>query len=112
RRIPNRGLAPTFLAPVVVLLIDLLAPAGWRLAEERLVDTLLGCAIVLLVGYAPWPSRWDSHPPRQFGATLWHICRFMEAALIPDPDPAARGRGWQLRRQAYRALGDLRGEYQ
>ena len=36
----------------------------------------------------------------------------MESALIPDPDPAARGRGWQLRRQAYRALGDLNGEYQ
>ena len=36
----------------------------------------------------------------------------MEAALIPDPDPAARGRGGQLRRTAYRALGDLHGEYQ
>jgi len=34
----------------------------------------------------------------------------MEAALIPDP--AARDRGWQLRRQGYRALGDLHGEYQ
>jgi uncharacterized membrane protein YccC len=97
---------------MVVLLVDLLAPAGWRLAEERLVDTLLGCAIVLLVGYAPWPSSWHSHLPRQFAATLRDICRFMEATLIPDPDPAARGRGWQLRRTAYRALGDLRGEYQ
>ena len=100
------------MTPVVVLLIDLLAPAGWRLAEERLVDTLLGCAIVLLVGYAPWPGSWHSHLPRQFAATLRDICRFMEAALIPDPDPAARGRGWQLRRTAYRALGDLHGEYQ
>jgi hypothetical protein len=33
-------------------------------------------------------------------------------ALITEPDPAARGRRWQLRRKAYRALGDLRGEYQ
>jgi uncharacterized membrane protein YccC len=113
-RLRNFGLVSTFQAPMVVLLIDLLAPAGWRLAEERLVDTLLGCAIVLLVGYAPWPGSWHSHLPRQFAATLRDICRFMEAALIldPDADPEARGRRWQLRRQAYRGLGDLRAEYQ
>ena len=111
-RLRNFGLGATFMTPVVVLLIDLLAPAGWRLPEERLVDTLLGCAIVLLVGYVPWPSSWHSHLPRQFAATLRDICRFVAAALIPDPDPAARGRGWQVRRKAYRALGDLHGEYQ
>jgi uncharacterized membrane protein YccC len=111
-RLRNFGLGATFMTPVVVLLIDLLAPAGWRLPEERLVDTLLGCAIVLLVGYASWPSSWHSHLPEQFAATLRDICPFMDAALIPDPDPAARGRGWQLRRRAYRALGDLHGEYQ
>jgi uncharacterized membrane protein YccC len=111
-RLRNFGLGATFMTPLVVLLIDLLAPAGWRLPAERLVDTLLGCAIVLLVGYAPWPSSWHSHLPRQFAATLRDICRFVGAALIPDPDPAARGRGWQLRRKAYRALGDLHEEYQ
>ena len=113
-RLRNFGLAATFMTPLIVLLLDLLAPAGWRLPEERLVDTLLGCAIVLLVGYATWPSSWHSHLPRQFAATLRDICRFMEATLIPDPDPdpAARGRGWQLRRTAYRAVGDLHGEYQ
>ena len=111
-RLRNFGLGATFMTPLIVLLIDLLAPASWRLPEERLVDTVLGCAIVLLVGYAWWPSSWRSHLPRQFAAALRDICRFMEAALIPDPDPAARGGGWQLRRKAYRALGDLHGEYQ
>jgi uncharacterized membrane protein YccC len=111
-RLRNFGLAATFMTPLIVLLLDLLAPAGWRLPEDRLVDTLLGCAIVLLVGYATWPSSWHSHLPRQFAATLRDICRFMEAALIPDPDPAAARRGWPLRRRAYRALGDLHGEYQ
>jgi uncharacterized membrane protein YccC len=100
------------MTPVVVLLIDLLAPAGWQLPEERLVDTLFGCAIVLLVGYATWPSSWHSHLPRQFAATLRGTCRFADAALIPGPEPAARGRGGQLRRRAYRALGDLHGECQ
>jgi uncharacterized membrane protein YccC len=107
-RLRNFGLGATFMTPVVVLLIDLLAPAGWRLAEERLVDTLLGCAIVLLAGYVPWPGSWHSHLPRQFAATLRDSCRFMAAALIPDP-PASES---QLRRTAYRALGDLHEEYQ
>jgi uncharacterized membrane protein YccC len=107
-RLRNFGLGATFMTPVVVLLIDLLAPAGWWLAEERLVDTLLGCAIVLLAGYVPWPGSWHSHLPRQFAATLRDSCRFMAAALIPDP-PASES---QLRRTAYRALGDLHEEYQ
>ena len=111
-RLRNFGLGATFMTPVILLLIDLLAPGGWRLAEERLVDTLLGCAIVLLVGYLPWPNSWHSHLPRQFAATLRDSGRFMTAALIPDPDPVAPSRGWQLRREAYRALGDLHGEYQ
>jgi uncharacterized membrane protein YccC len=63
-RLRNFGLAATFMTPMVVLLIDLLAPAGWRLPEDRLVDTLLGCAIVLLIGYATWPSSWHSRLPR------------------------------------------------
>ena len=78
----NFGLMATFLTPLVVVLIDLLTPTGWRLAGERLVDTLLGCAIVLLIGYAPWPMSWHSHLPRQFAATLRDICRYTEEALV------------------------------
>jgi uncharacterized membrane protein YccC len=111
-RLRNFGLGATFMTPLIVLLIDLLAHTSWRLPQQRVADTLLGCAIVLLFGYATWPSSWHSHLPRQFAATLRDTCRSMEAALIPDPDPAAPGRGWQLRRQAYRALGDLHGEYE
>jgi uncharacterized membrane protein YccC len=111
-RLRNFGLGATFITPVVVLLIDQLAPTNWRLAEDRLVDTLIGCAIVLLVGYALWPSSWHSHLPRQFAAALRAICPFTEAALIPDWDSAAGSGGRQLRRKAYRALGDLQAQYQ
>jgi uncharacterized membrane protein YccC len=110
-RLRNFGLGATFMTPLIVVLIDLLAPASWRLPEQRVVDTLLGCAIVLLVGYATWPSSWHLHLPRQFAATLRDICRSIEAALIPGPDPSAPGNRWRLRRKAYRALGDLHGEY-
>jgi len=57
----NYGLLATFLTPLVVLLVDLLKPVGWRLAGDRLIDTLIGCAIVLVVGFAPWPMSWYAH---------------------------------------------------
>ena len=106
----NYGLLATFLTPLVVVLIDLLTPAGWRLAEDRLIDTLLGCAIVLVVGYAPWPMSWYAHLPRQFAQTVLDVRRYMEEALTPTPaSPAARSR---MRRSTYRALSDLRTEFQ
>ncbi|MGB6583827.1 MAG: FUSC family protein, partial [Streptosporangiaceae bacterium] len=116
----NYGLLATFLTPLVVVLIDLLSPAGWRLAEDRLIDTLIGCAIVLLVGYAPWPMSWYAHLPRQFAQTALDVRRYMEEALlgpssVPGSEPAvgatppARSR---LRRSTYRALADLRAEFQ
>ncbi len=39
----NYGLLAVFLTPLVVVLIDLLEPAGWHLALDRLQDTLIGC---------------------------------------------------------------------
>jgi uncharacterized membrane protein YccC len=112
----NFGLTATFLTPLVVLLIDLLVPTGWRLAEARLVDTLLGCAIVLLIGYAPWPMAWQAHLPGQFAGTLRVVAAYLDEALVtawtsdsPQGMTPARSR---LRRQAYRSLSDLRAEFQ
>jgi uncharacterized membrane protein YccC len=102
----NWGLFSTFLTPLVVILIDLLDKSGWPLALDRLIDTLLGCAIVLLVGYAPWPSSWHAHLPEQFAAALDSVARYLEQALGGEP-----GRS-PLRRQTYRALSDLRTEFQ
>jgi uncharacterized membrane protein YccC len=126
------GLTATFLTPFVVLLIDLLSPGGWRLAEERLLDTLIACAIVLLIGYAPWPSAWSAHLPRQFADTLRAVAAYMDESLVAawDSDPpqatpplpvaaSAGGAGAAapaprsgLRRQASRALSNLRAEFQ
>ena len=113
----NYGLLATFLTPLVVLLIDLLSPAGWRLAEDRLIDTLIGCAIVLVIGFAPWPMSWYAHLPRQYAQTALDVCAYMEAALLDrtaqggadGPAPPAYSR---MRRSTYRALADLRTEFQ
>jgi uncharacterized membrane protein YccC len=129
-RARNFGLVATFLTPLVVLLIDLLAPGGWRLAEDRLVDTVIGCAIVLVVGYAPWPMSWHLHLQAKFAETVRDLCRYMEEALVTAWEPADGQPGAPaaaggvlapgilpasrsaLRRKASRALGDLAAEYQ
>jgi uncharacterized membrane protein YccC len=106
----NYGLQATFLTPLVVVLVDLLRPTGWQLALDRLVDTLIGCAIVLVIGFAPWPMAWYAHLPAKFGQAALDVCAYMRDALggpgASAPDTAAQ------RRSTYRALGDLRAEFQ
>ena len=118
----NFGLSTVFLTPVAVLLIDLLAPAGWRLAEDRLIDSVLGCTIALVVGYAPWPTSWQADLPKHFAEAIRDVCRFMPEALTAapaSPDGAVRPdqrerlpTRSQLERRAYRGLSDMRTEFQ
>ena len=126
----NFGLVAAFLTPLVVLLIDLLDQSGWRLAEARLVDTVLASAVVLLVGYAPWPSAWQAHLPGQFAESVRAVGAYMDEALVQPSDgqPTAVGSAvgsgqaaavggppaWpsRLRRRASRALSNLRAEFQ
>jgi uncharacterized membrane protein YccC len=112
----NYGLLATFLTPLVVVLIDLLSPIGWRLATDRLIDTLIGCAIVLIVGFAPWPMSWYSHLPARFAQAALDVCQYMEQALCAPAEPGADGTAptadSRLRRSTYRALSDLRAEFQ
>ena len=106
----NYGLLATFLTPLVVVLIDLLTPVGWRLAEDRLIDTLIGCGIVLVVGFVPWPMSWYAHLPQQFAQTVLDVRRYMEQALAPAPASASALS--RMRRSTYRALADVRTEFQ
>ena len=77
----NYGLFTTFFAPLVVLLIDLIGDEGWRLAQARLIDTLLGCGIALLVGYAVWPMSWHGSWRPSFADTLNAIAGYLEQAV-------------------------------
>jgi uncharacterized membrane protein YccC len=119
------GLMAVFLTPLVVVLIDLLAAGGWHLALDRLLDTLLGCAIALLIGYAPWPNSWHAHLPGQFAETIRDVSRYAQETLVtawqaPPGGTAAQGPAGavslptrsRLRRRAYRALSDLRTDFE
>jgi hypothetical protein len=114
----NFGLQTTFLTPLVVLLVDLLAAGGWHLAEARLIDTALASAVVLLIGYAPWPSAWQAHLPGQFAEALRAVSAYADEALVATPAAriaatgtaraggqspgAAPAEGSQLRRRTFR----------
>jgi uncharacterized membrane protein YccC len=122
------GLSAVFLTPLVVLLIDLLDESGWHLAEARLVDTVLASLVVLVIGYAPWPTAWQAHLPGQFAEALRAVSAYTDAALVttpaariaatgtaraPSQEPgAAPGQRSRLRRRTYRALSNLRAEFQ
>jgi uncharacterized membrane protein YccC len=122
------GLQAIFLTPLVVLLIDLLDVGGWHLAEERLVDTVLASLVVLVIGYAPWPTAWQAHLPGQFAGALRAVSAYADEALVTTPavriaargsaraqsqaPGAAPGQRSRLRRRTYRALSNLRAEFQ
>jgi uncharacterized membrane protein YccC len=117
----NFGLSATFLAPFVVLLIDLINHTSWGLAADRAIDTVVASLVVLLVGYAPWPVSWHAHLPGKFAETLRQICDYMDESLAStgaadgqpaSTQPAPTPLRSRLRRQCYRALSDLRMEYQ
>lgn len=101
----NYGMFATFLTPVIVLLLDLGAGGGFALALSRVVDTAIGCVIVLVVGYLPWPDTWRSRT--RFGPRIDH-----SAGVVADYIRIALGDGDGLRpvarRRAYRELSDLR----
>jgi uncharacterized membrane protein YccC len=102
----NYGMFTTFFAPLVVLLIDLLDNDGWRLAQARLIDTLLGCGIALLIGYAPWPSSWHGSWRPSFADTLDATAGYLEQAV-------GQGiRGTAPHRRARTQLGTLQTRFQ
>jgi hypothetical protein len=77
------------------------------------VDTLIGCAIVLVVGFAPWPMSWYAHLPGKFGQAALDVCDYARDALGPPAESAsvAVARSRKLR-STYRAVGELRAEFQ
>jgi uncharacterized membrane protein YccC len=106
-RAANFGLFSVFQTPVIILLLDLAAPGGAALVGARLTDTLLGCAIVLLVGYLLWPATWRAPLDEALRAAALALDAFVEAAFTGDAGERRRAR-----RRNYRALTELQTQLQ
>lgn len=61
--------------------------APWALALDRLIDTPIGCAIVLPAGYVPWSSNWHAHLRLRLGTPLDMVARYTDQALLGAPRP-------------------------
>ncbi len=95
------------LTPLVLVLIDSVSPEtrGTNYAVLRLVDTLLGAAIVLVFGYLIWPRGPDRQMEPAFLVARQQIARYLRVSV------AGKGDVQQIRlcrRQAYGALSDMR----
>ncbi|MHA7985636.1 FUSC family protein [Rathayibacter sp. CAU 1779] len=111
----NYGLFSIFITPVIVILLELAHGGDTGLIVSRVTDTLIGSAIVILVGYLPWPSTWRS--ARHLGGRVADVASdvgsYLGVALAPGGgDGAARRADARdrsaARRATYRRLSDLR----
>mgnify|MGYP001566195799 CR=1 FL=1 len=102
----NYGLFSIITTPLAVVLVELHVSDSAGLLDVRLLDTLLGCAIVLALGYLPWPQTW--HAPRHLAAEVAVIARsigsYADLALRRPDDPERIS----MRREVYRRISDLR----
>ncbi|MEU8378538.1 FUSC family protein [Streptosporangium sp. NPDC048865] len=103
----NWGLMSTFQAPLVLLLVDLLTRGGPGLGGIRLVDTTVGCVIVLVLGYLPWPASWEAPVGPRFADAVTATANYLRHGF--DAEHTGRAR---LRRGTYDALADLRTVFQ
>jgi uncharacterized membrane protein YccC len=103
----NFGLFSVFQTPLVIMLLDLARPGGSELVAARLFDTLIGCAIVLVLGYLLWPQTWRAPLDEALQDTASALDSFVEAAFTGSPTERRRAR-----RRNYRALTELQTQLQ
>ena len=106
-RAANFGLFSVFQTPVIILMLDLTLPNDAGLVLERLVDTLLGCAVVLVFGYLLWPQTWRAPLDQALHDAAVALDGFVEAAFTGSPTDRRRAR-----RRNYRALSELQTQLQ
>ena len=103
----NFGLFAVFQTPLVILMLDLASAGGAELVGARLVDTLIGCGIVLLFGYLLWPQTWRAPLDDALRGAALALDRFVDAAFTASPEDTRRAR-----RASYRALTELQTQLQ
>jgi uncharacterized membrane protein YccC len=104
------GLFTAAVTSVVLLLISQTHLFPQQIPPERLVNSLLGCGIALVVGHLLWPERGPALP-RRIAAAVESVSEYLHLALPESAAEPADERS-PLRRRAYRELSDLRAALQ
>lgn len=93
-------------AVVTVLVLSLVMVGGDPQASwSRIGDTLLACAIVLIVGHLPMPGQRAGGVRSRLVTAGGAAQEYLTHVMSGSEDRAAR---WVLRREAYRALAEAR----
>ncbi|MEV7393614.1 FUSC family protein [Streptomyces sp. NPDC091215] len=94
-------------AVVTVLVLALVMVGGEPQASvSRIGETLLACALVLIVGHLPMPGGRRGGGVRARLATAGRAAHAYLAHVLSESDD--RGERWALRREAYRTLAEAR----
>ncbi|MEH0579994.1 MULTISPECIES: FUSC family protein [Streptomyces] len=93
-------------AVVTVLVLSLVMVGGEPQASlSRIAETLLACAIVLIVGHLPMPGERGGQVRARLATAAGAAHAYLTHVLDGSDDRAAR---WTLRREAYRTLAEAR----
>ncbi|MFC8199678.1 FUSC family protein [Streptomyces sp. NPDC057298] len=93
-------------AVVTVLVLALVIVGGEPEASwSRIGETLLACAIVLIVGHLPAPGQRGGNVKARLASATDAAHAYLTHVLSATDDRAAR---WALRREAYRTLAEAR----
>ncbi len=111
-KVRNYGILSAFVTPLIILQMDLANTASWDVVVARLVDTVLGCVIVLVFGYLLWPGSRRPQVGGRLADGLDAVAKYVECALVEASSGDARLARSRARRGAYRALADLRTAFQ
>ncbi|MFD8823782.1 FUSC family protein [Streptomyces sp. NPDC059605] len=79
------------ITPVILLLSDLLNHQGFHLVWPRFLDSLIGCAIVLVAGYLLWPESWHVRIGHRLADAVTDIAAYVAYAFELDVPPGPGG---------------------
>ncbi|MEV7170495.1 FUSC family protein [Streptomyces sp. NPDC093224] len=96
------------VSPVVLLQSDIMSGQHFALVGPQLLDSLLGCAIVLVAGYLLWPESWRTRVADRLAEAIDDTAAYAARAFSGIPH-AERVR-WQ--RRLYQNLSSVRSEFQ
>ncbi|NYI05858.1 FUSC family protein [Allostreptomyces psammosilenae] len=108
------GLSTAALTPIMMVFVEFTGEPGTALIGERVLDTFVASAIVLVAGYLVWPESWHARIGPHFADAVDAVRAHLEQVLLPrEAEEGPDGRGpraepSRLRRKAYRALAAAR----
>jgi uncharacterized membrane protein YccC len=111
-KVRNYGILSAFVTPLIILQMDLANSGSWNVVVARLIDTVLGCVIVLAFGYLLWPGSRRPQVGGRLADGLDAVAKYVSCALVEASEGDARLARSRARRGAYRALADLRTAFQ